>query len=241
MSKLDLCRNAIALLLLLFICGMDVMAQADVVDNSEKIAKANRLIAELESQKRNCSACHGSGSVYYPCTTCHGTGVMKIGYMTPRYYTCNWCRGTGKVDKQCISCAQKDRDISLVKSMLETLQETHGMTRETLDTYTDIKSWEHNQNMQHQRAIDEIAQPYLDGTRKSNSSRRTSGSATSSKNCSYCGGMGIDPFAYDQTYIIGNGLVVGYTNPSGTKCPYCKKITGHKHVYCPKCKADKHH
>ena len=127
--------------------------------------------------------------------------------------------------------------ISLTRGLLKTLQETHGMTKEVLNTYTEIKAWEHNQNMEHQKAIDEIAEPYLNSTRKSNSSNS---STSSSSKCSMCNGTGIDPAAYDLTYHIGRGLVVGYTNPSGTECPYCKKTSGHKHVYCPKCKADKH-
>lgn len=213
------------------------LSNPNLVDNSEKIANAHQLISELELQKQNCSFCHGIGSIPQVCTMCHGTGTRKIGYMTPQYFVCTWCQGTGKQSKQCLSCAQTDVKISITRNLLKTLQETHGMTKEVLKTYTDIKAWEHNQNMEHQRAIDAIAEPYLNSTRKSNSSHS---STSSSSKCSLCNGTGIDPSAYELTYVIGRGLVVGYTNQSGTECPYCKKISGHKHVYCPKCKADKH-
>ncbi len=207
----------------------------NLVDNSEKIAGAHQLINDLESQKRNCSSCHGTGSVPTICTMCRGTGTIKMGYYTPQYFTCTWCQGTGKQKTQCMACYQTNMQISLAQSLLKTLQETHGMTKETLNTYIEIKAMEHKQNMEFQRAINEIAEPYLNSTRKSNSSNS---STSSSSKCSICNGTGIDPHAYysgDPKPYVG-----GYTHSSGGKCIYCGKYEWHQHVYCPKCNANKY-
>ncbi len=213
----------------------EALNDPNLVDNSEKIANAHQLIDDLESQKRNCSSCHGTGSIPTICTMCRGTGTIKMGYYTPQFFKCNYCGGTGKQKKQCITCAQTDMKISLTQSLLKTLQETHGMTKEVLNTYTEIKAWEHNQNMEHQRAIDAIAEPYLNSTRKSNSSHS---STSSSSKCSMCNGTGIDPHVYhsgDPKPAVG-----GYTHSSGGKCIYCGKYEWHQHVYCPKCNANKY-
>lgn len=207
----------------------------NLVDNSEKIANAHQLIDDLESQKRNCSSCHGTGSIPTICTMCRGTGTIKMGYYTPQFFKCNYCGGTGKQKKQCMACYQTNMQISLTQSLLKTLQETHGMTKETLNTYIEIKGMEQKQNMEFQRAINEIAEPYLNSTRKSNSSQS---STSSSSKCSLCNGTGIDPHVYhsgDQKPAVG-----GYTHSSGGKCIYCGKYEWHQHVYCPKCNANKY-
>lgn len=211
------------------------LSDPNLVDNSEKIANAQKLINDLESQKQNCYTCHGTGAISQLCTWCNGTGTTKVGYYTPQYFTCSWCRGTGRKKQQCVTCAQTDMKISLTQSLLKTLQETHGMTKEVLNTYTEIKAWEHNQNMEYQKAIDEIAEPYLNSTRKSNSSHS---STSSSSKCSMCNGTGIDPHVYhsgDPKPAVG-----GYTHSSGGKCIYCGKYEWHQHVYCPKCNANKY-
>lgn len=207
----------------------------NLVDNSEKIAGAHQLINDLESQKRNCSSCHGTGSIPTICTMCRGTGTIKMGYYTPQFFKCNYCGGTGKQKTQCMACYQTNMQISLTQSLLKTLQETHGMTKETLNTYIEIKGMEHKQNMEFQRAINEIAEPYLNSTRKSNSSQS---STSSSSKCSLCNGTGIDPHVYhsgDPKPAVG-----GYTHSSGGKCIYCGKYEWHQHVYCPKCNANKY-
>lgn len=209
----------------------------NLVDNSEKIANAHQLINDLESQKQNCSSCHGTGSIPTICTMCRGTGTIKMGYYTPQFFKCNYCGGTGKQKKQCMACYQTNMQISFAQSLLKTLQETHGMTKETLNTYIEIKGMEHKQDMEFQRAINEIAEPYLNGTRKSNLNSSNSSTSSSSK-CSICNGTGIDPHAYysgDPKPAVG-----GYTHSSGGKCIYCGKYEWHQHVYCPQCNANKY-
>lgn len=198
----------------------------NLVDNSEKIAGAHQLINDLESQKRNCSSCHGTGSIPTICTMCRGTGTIKMGYYTPQFFKCNYCGGTGKQKKQCMACYQTNMQISFAQSLLKTLQETHGMTKETLNTYIEIKAMEHKQNMEFQRAINEIAEPYLNSTRKSNSSN--SSTSSSSKTCTYCGGTGVSKIG-----ILGSGGAnVAYTNATGEKCPYCNSYEFHHHDRC---------
>lgn len=200
----------------------------NLVDNSEKIANAHQLIDNLESQKRNCSSCHGTGSIPTICTMCRGTGTIKMGYYTPQFFKCNYCGGTGKQKKQCMACYQTNMQISFAQNLLKTLQETHGMTKETLNTYIKIKSMEHKQNMEFQRAINEIAEPYLNGTRKSNSSN--SSTSSSSKTCTYCGGTGVSKIG-----ILGSGGTgVAYTNAAGEDCPYCDEYDYkfHHHDRC---------
>lgn len=198
----------------------------NLVDNSEKIANAHQLIDDLESQKRNCSSCHGTGSIPTICTMCRGTGTIKMGYYTPQFFKCNYCRGTGKQKTQCMACYQTNMQISFARNLLKTLQETHGMTKETLNTYIEIKAIEHKQNMEYQRAINEIAEPYLNSTRKSNSSN--SSTSSSSKTCTYCGGTGVSKIG-----ILGSGGAnVAYTNATGEKCPYCNSYEFHHHDRC---------
>lgn len=62
------------------------------------------------------------------------------------------------------------------------------------------------------------------------------GSSSSRSSCSMCNGTGVDPFPWeDATSNVGRNLPWCYTNPSGKKCPYCKRYTWHQHHKCPKC------
>ena len=207
----------------------------NLVDNSEKIANAHQLIDDLESQKRNCSSCHGTGAIPTICTMCRGTGTIKMGYYTPQFFKCNYCGGTGRTSKPCIECQKTDVSISISRSMLKTYKETHGMTKETAAFYHEHNSKMAQMDRDYQNAINAIAEPYLNSTRKSNSSHS---STSSSSKCSLCNGTGIDPHVYhsgDPKPAVG-----GYTHSSGEKCIYCGKYKWHQHVYCPKCNANKY-
>lgn len=213
------------------------LSDPDLVDNSEKIKESEKAIKRLEAKKKDCYLCHGSGKVpgNY-CTMCKGTGTIKLGYYTPQFYSCTWCGGKGRTETFCSECKQTDISISVLKQLMTTLKETHGMTKEVLKTYTEVKAREHNQNMEHQRAIDAIAEPYLNSTRK-----RISSHGMPSSSCSICNGTGVDPFPWDENSSFSKfALPLCYINQSGKKCPYCKKIIWHQHAYCSKCKADKY-
>ena len=207
----------------------------NLVDNSEEISRCEKVIAELENQKLHCSYCNGTHKIPTICTMCRGTGTIKMGYYTPQFFKCNYCGGTGRTSKPCIECQQTDVSISISRSMLKTYKETHGMTKETAAFYHEHNSKMAQMDRDHQNAINAIAEPYLNSTRKSNSSHS---SASSSSKCSLCNGTGIDPHVYhsgDPKPAVG-----GYTHSSGGKCVYCGKYEWHQHVYCPKCNANKY-
>lgn len=73
---------------------------------------------------------------------------------------------------------------------------------------------------------------FSDGHNSNDNSSHSSSSSRSS--CSICNGTGIDPFPWKDG-LVGRGLPSGYTNASGTKCPYCKEYVWHQHAKCPKC------
>lgn len=73
---------------------------------------------------------------------------------------------------------------------------------------------------------------YSDSNNKSSSS-----SANKSSYCSSCKGTGMDLVAYDIGFAPSG--VGGYTNSSGSQCPYCNQYNAHQHVYCPVCNTDK--
>lgn len=208
---------------------------SNLVDNGEKIRKAEKHIKELEYKKQHCSYCHGTGSVPKLCMVCYGTGTYKIGYYPPQYFTCRWCQGTGKDKTQCMTCFQTNMAIRVAKQHLENLKETHGMTKETERFYYEHKSKMAQMDRDYQNSINAIAEPYLNSTRKSKSSNSYT---SSSSKCSICNGTGIDP----HTYYSGDPKpwVGGYTHSSGGKCIYCEKYQWHQHVYCPKCNANKY-
>ena len=109
------------------------------------------------------------------------------------------------------------------------------MTKETAAFYHEHNSKMGQMDRDYQNSINAIAEPYLNSTRKSNSSHS---STSSSPKCSMCNGTGIDPHAYhsgDPKPAVG-----GYTHSSGGKCIYCGKYEWHQHVYCPKCNANKY-
>lgn len=207
------------------------LSAPNLVDNSEKIKKHENIIKELEYKKQHCYLCHGTGKTQKNCTMCFlgwsGYGKYK--------HPCTFCSGTGKVDDYCFECRNTNITISATEHYLKSLKETHGMTKETAAFY-----YEHNSNMaqmdrDYQNTINAIAEPYLNSTRKSNSSHS---STSSSSKCSICNGTGIDPHVYhrgDPKPAVG-----GYTHSSGGKCVYCGKYEWHQHVYCPKCNANKY-
>ena len=206
---------------------------SDLVDNSKKIKEQENHIKELESKKQHCYYCHGTGKTQRNCTMCllgwSGYGKYK--------HPCTFCSGTGKITEYCSECKNTNMAISFAEQQIKMLKETHGMKKETAAFYYEHQNKMAQMNNELQKSINEIAEPYIERTRKSNSSHS---STSSSSKCSMCNGTGIDPARFDLTFLLSNGLVVGYYNKAGTKCPYCKEYSGHKHIYCPKCQADKH-
>ena len=211
------------------------LSDPNLVDNSEEISRCEKVIEELENQKLHCSYCNGTHKIPTNCNRCSGTGTIKMGYYTPQFFKCNYCGGTGRTYKPCIECQKTDVSISISRNMLKTYKETHGMTKETAAFYHEHNSKMGQMDRDYQNSINAIAEPYLNSTRKSNSSHS---STSSSPKCSMCNGTGIDPHAYhsgDPKPAVG-----GYTHSSGGKCIYCGKYEWHQHVYCPKCNANKY-
>lgn len=203
----------------------------NLVDNSEKIKEQENHIKELEYKKQHCYLCHGTGKTQKNCTMCFlgwsGYGKYK--------HPCTFCNGTGKVDDYCSECRYTNMAISFAEQQIKSLKETHGMTKETAAFYHEHNSKIAQMDRDYQNAINAIAEPYLNSTRKSNSSHS---STSSSSKCSLCNGTGIDPHVYhsgDPKPAVG-----GYTHSSGSKCVYCGKYEWHQHVYCPKCNANKY-
>lgn len=211
------------------------LSDPNLVDNSEEISRCEKVIEELENQKLHCSYCNGTHKIPTNCNRCRGTGTIKMGYYTPQFFKCNYCGGTGRTYKPCIECQKTDVSISISRNMLKTYKETHGMTKETAAFYHEHNSKMAQMDRDYQNSINAIAEPYLNSTRKSNSSHS---STSSSPKCSMCNGTGIDSHVYhsgDPKPAVG-----GYTHSSGGKCIYCGKYEWHQHVYCPKCNANKY-
>ncbi len=207
------------------------LSDQNLVDNSEEIKEQENHIKELEYKKQHCYLCHGTGKTQKNCTMCFlgwsGYGKYK--------HPCTFCGGTGKVDDYCSECRYTNMAISFAEQQIKTLKETHGMAKETADFYYSHQNKMAEMDRDYQNTINAIAEPYLNSTRKSNSSHS---STSSSPKCSMCNGTGIDPHAYhsgDPKPAVG-----GYTHSSGGKCIYCGKYEWHQHVYCPKCNANKY-
>ncbi|MGN1156633.1 MAG: hypothetical protein ACI4TK_10680 [Agathobacter sp.] len=115
--------------------------------------------------------------------------------------------------------------------MLKSFKETHGMKKEAAKVYYEQNSRMAQMDLDYQKSINAIAEPYLNSTRKSNSDHSSS---SSSSNCTICNGTGVDPFPWKEVRA-GYGLRLCYTNKSGNKCPYCKEYVWHQHAKCPKC------
>ncbi len=201
----------------------------NLVDNSKKIIEQEEYIKELEYKQQHCYLCHGIGKTQKNCTMCilgwSGYGRYK--------HPCTFCGGTGKVDDYCYECRYTNYAIMSAKQNLKTLQETHGMTKETADFYYRHQNKMAEMDRDFQNAINAIAEPYLNSTRKSNSSHS---STSSSSKCSICNGTGVDPLPWGEYHAgHGSGLPWCYTNQSGTECPYCKEYTWHQHHKCLKC------
>lgn len=200
----------------------------NLVDNSEEISRCEKVIEELENQKLHCSYCNGTHKIPTNCNRCRGTGTIKMGYYTPQFFKCNYCGGTGRTYKPCIECQKTDVSISISRNMLKTYKETHGMTKETAAFYHEHNSKMAQMDRDYQNTINAIAEPYLNGTRKSNSSN--SSTSSSSKTCTYCGGTGVSKIG-----ILGSGGTgVAYTNAAGEDCPYCDEYDYkfHHHDRC---------
>lgn len=199
----------------------------DLVDNTEKILKQEARIRSLQEEKKTCFECHGSGKVRRDlCIGCYGTGSMKIGY-PPQYFPCSWCGRTGRRETQCSSCFQTNIAINIAEDILTSLKETHGLTKEAEKNYYYIKNRETQMTLDWQREVNAMIDSYIDD------SKSASFSSASSSGCSYCNGTGYDSFAYDTP---GFGPTTGgYTNPEGSKCPYCSKYIWHQHGFCPHC------
>ncbi len=157
---------------------------------------------------------------YKPCTICHGSKICKLcggaggnwgGYGNyRRYVICNSCGGSG----QCKYCMGSGTTV-----FTSTYYPNTGTT-----VGQDLWS----------------GRTYVSGG-GSDDDDDTRSSRSSNSSCSICNGTGVDSFAYEGTGgAVGSGLAVAYTNSSGSKCPYCGQYTWHQHVYCPKCRADKH-
>ena len=212
--------------------GYKPLSDPNLVDNSEKISKCEIAINNLENKKRYCTHCNGTQKTPWTCTACRGTGTVKWGSIPPQYFLCNWCGGTGKTYKYCMVCQGTNSSIGYLNNLLKTLKETHGMKKEVAEFYHKHKNWEAQMNRDFQKAINDIAEPYLNGTEKSSSYTR------SSSKCSICNGTGVDPHPWhsgDATPRAG-----GYTHSSGGKCVYCGRYEWHQHKYCPKCNANKY-
>lgn len=149
---------------------------------------------------------------YGKCSICNGMGGLVVGVYTKQWRGCTLCGGSGK----CKYCNGTGENV-MVQTYYPSTKTAVG-----LDIYTG-KTYQSTYGERHER---------------NESSSRTS--TSSSSKCSTCNGTGIDPARFDLTFLLSNGLVVGYYNKAGTKCPYCKEYSGHKHIYCPKCQADKH-
>ena len=215
-------------LFVFFICSIvSVSAQTETVDNSEKILECKQQIRKLKRSMKECSTCRGTGTVKQNCYMCAGFGMTGYGQYR---HICLSCNGSGKKETACINCSRTELAIVFVKKLLQGYEETHGHTKEAADAYYNHKNWEVQSERNYQKAIDDIADSYLN---ESNSSRN---STNSSSKCSICHGTGVDPFPWeDAASNAGQGLPWCYTNKSGKKCPYCKKYTWHQHHRCPKC------
>lgn len=204
----------------------------NVIDNSAKIAQVQKEIAELRAKKNDCYKCRGTQTADGGlCGFCKGTGIIKMGYYTPQYYPCSYCGQTGRKKVRCDLCMQTDNLISYYEIKLNTLNDTQGLTRYAADLYYDHQATVNRINNECQMTINNIADSHLEGTYKS--------SSASAGGCSICRGTGMEPTAWDSESASRSPNAGGYTNPSGTKCPYCGLYKWHQHKYCPGCNADK--
>lgn len=208
-------------------------SKSNVIDNSAKIAEVKRKIAKLKSKKKECYKCKGTQLADAgPCIFCKGTGTVKVGYYTPQFYPCSRCNQSGRSKVSCDLCIQTDRSISLSQTYLQTLKDTHGLTKEDAEFYYQHKAALSRIENEYQRNINNMVNSRLQQTYSSGSS--------SSIICGICRGTGIDPAVWDSESASRASVAGGFTNSLGTKCPHCGLYTWHQHKYCAKCNANKY-
>lgn len=228
-------KKIILLGVIIFAGIANVLAQTNIIDNSEEILRCEKAIEALENQKQHCSYCNGTQSIPRNCYTCSGRGTIKMGYYNPQFYVCNNCGGTGRKHQSCTACQKTDVSISLSRNMLKYYKDTHGMTKEEAALYSKHNSRIAQMERDYQNATNALVEPYLNS---SGNGYYSHSSSSSRSKCSICNGTGIDPHAYysgDPKPSVG-----GYTHSYNEKCIYCGKYKWHQHVYCPICNANKY-
>lgn len=167
----------------------------------------------MKSLYAPCSICHGTTKCgncfgYGRCKSCHGTGNMYHGLND--YFPCPLCNGTGicsicKGSGVC-PCATGEYPGFMLSNVL------------TVSPDNVFSTATHNTSNRN----------------NSSNSSRTDGQTYSRSNCPKCGGTGVDPTPYENTYN-GYSSFLAYTNSAGNKCPYCGRYTSHHHEKCSGC------